>query len=609
MNTILSRDNLLSIFGGAIFVVIFLFGYSSLDANWYEYRDDGVITMSVAKNWVDYGFFGVSVSGPIVEATSSPMELFIYATVYAMGGISYDTYSFWQTLIATFILGAIFIRLFTDKPMFAIVYTLATSYSLIHFYHFFQWHASGMENALTHVLFLSTFYILYKSFKYEQIYYPLAIILFFATISRLDSVYHISMLLIIFSIFWYFVYHNLKAFYFSLLVFILWLLFNLWRYYYFGDLIPNTAYAQNISMLDRSTLLLNLDREYIRDSMNLGREIFLNHAGWLLLILPIVFFYTKRSIYLWFATLLVLSIVVTSYFNPFIFGATRLDHNRSTTQMILFVFIIIGLYFYHIKLYRVKLLFVVAILPLCLWYYMKLGYHPKPLCCNTKSFDKTRIKLQKIAHSNDIDIATVSNPDLGILSWHKLFNIVDIGRLGTPIMSHLKGEHELFKRYYLEYALPDIIELHDGWSCGYSFLLDDTKFKDLYKPLQTTISQWTINNCKDAPNSLSGIWIRRDIQKNSNSKERIFLDKLQKDLTLDNIERELDSCQKDKDSSCRYVARVLYHLLPQIIQDDIYQQVIDNKSINSMDSYSIYLLTSRYNALAYRDALLYIQIQ
>jgi hypothetical protein len=416
------------------------------------------------------------------------------------------------------------------------------------------------------------------------------------------------MLLVIFSIFWYFLYSNFRAFYFSLSVFLLWLIFNLWRYYYFGDLIPNTAYAQNISMLDRVSLFISLDRDYIRESMNLGREIFLNHGGWMLIVLPILLIYTKKSYSLFFATLITLSIAATSYFNPFIFGATRLDHNRSTTQMILFVFIIIGLYLYNIEKTKKRLLIIVAILPFILWYYKKLGYHPEPLCCHIQTFDRTRVNLKNIANQNNINIATVSTPDLGILSWHKLFNIIDIGRLGTPIMSHIKEDNKLFKKYYLEYALPDIIELHDGWSCGYSFLLNDKKFQDIYRPLKVNVSDWTKKSCQDAPNSMSGIWIRRDIEKNSKSKERIFLDKLQNNLTLKNIESELDSCYSNSENSCRYIARVLYHLLPTIIQNNLYQQILDNKIIqSSVDDYSIYLLKGRYDALSYKNALLEIK--
>ena len=107
--SILKKENLLSFFGGLIFVIIFIWGYSFIDNNWYEYRDDGVITMSVARNLVDAGFIGVGVSGPIVEASSSPMQIFVYALAYLLTGIDYIDFSYWQTTISTFLIGFIFL--------------------------------------------------------------------------------------------------------------------------------------------------------------------------------------------------------------------------------------------------------------------------------------------------------------------------------------------------------------------------------------------------------------------------------------------------------------------------------------------------------------------
>ena len=353
--------------------------------------------------------------------------------------------------------------------------------------------------------------------------------------------------------------------------------------------------------------LCQLDRGYIRQSMSLGREIFLNHGGWLLAALPLLLMYVKRTVYLWFATLMVFSIVLTSYFNPFIFGATRLDHNRSTTQMIVYIILVLGLYLYSIKSNRKKLIIATIIVIPSLWYYNKLGYHPKALCCNTKSFDKTRVKFQKIAQLNEINLPTVSNPDLGVLSWHKKFNIIDIGRLGSPIMAHLKANKKLFKEYYLHYALPDMIELHNGWSCGYAFLLQDDEFKKLYRPYHTQVTKWTKNNCKEHPLSESGIWIRRNIEKESNSNERNFLDNLQVDLKMESIIEEFTKCYKYKNNECRYITRVLYHLLPVIKEKNLYNEVLSLAIEKSIDPYSLYLLEGFYKPLKYKEALQYIK--
>ena len=76
--------SLLSLSGGLIFVVFFYWAYSNIDSSLYQVRDDGVITMSHAKNLVDYGFIGVSPSGGRVEGYSAPVQFFVYAAAYGV---------------------------------------------------------------------------------------------------------------------------------------------------------------------------------------------------------------------------------------------------------------------------------------------------------------------------------------------------------------------------------------------------------------------------------------------------------------------------------------------------------------------------------------------
>lgn len=102
----------LALAGGAIFLLVFLASYSGIDPHLYEVRDDGVITLSVGRNLADYGFLGVSPSGPRVEASSSPAQTFIYALVYKIAQVPFDGFALDQTRVATFLLGALFIQFF-----------------------------------------------------------------------------------------------------------------------------------------------------------------------------------------------------------------------------------------------------------------------------------------------------------------------------------------------------------------------------------------------------------------------------------------------------------------------------------------------------------------
>lgn len=582
-NTLLSKENILSYVGGLIFVVIFIWGYSYIDNNWYEYRDDGVITMSAARNLIDLGFIGVSVSGPIVEVSSSPIQFFTYALAYLFTGVDYVDFSYWQTILATFLIGFLFIRFFSDKPITAITVTTLSAIGLTYFYPFFEWHASGMENAITHVLFIFTLYIFYKSVKENNINFWLAIIVFVATIARIDSVFHIAMLLVIYTVYWMVTYKNLKALYFSLVVFVLWVLFQIWRYYYFGDILPNTAYAQGISMGDRLSLLLHGDINYLKTSLSLSRMIFIKQAG-LLIIAIISFAYISNFSKIFirfevdknhkFILILLLSIITTSSLNPFLFGATRIDVARTTTQMTLIVFLYISTMLYSSKLNYSSsiissklnlnraislLLFILVLFGTKIDYYKyNKAYY---LGWSTTGFNSVRNKFISIAKENNIKRPTISNPDLGVMTWYKQFNNIDLGMLGSPIMAKLPNG-PMMTEYYLNYGLPDMIESHGSWVSDYcNSIFSKTKFNKLYLQVGSQYDMKQV--CSGNKSRPRVFWIRKDIVKNSSSYERKLLNDLQNSFSIERIKKELNTCQSSN-SNCSYIARTAYKFIPEL---------------------------------------------
>jgi len=566
------KTNILSYAGGFIFVLIFIWGYSNINNNWYEYRDDGVITMSSAKNLADMGFIGVSVSGPKVEASSSPMQFFVYAFIYKITGANYAEFSYWQTILATFILGFLFIRFFSDKPFIALFVTTLSAIILTKFYPFFEWHASGMENPITHVLFLSTIFILYQSIKKNIINNWLAIIVFMATIARLDSVYHIATLLIIYSLYWKFLYKNLKAFYFSIIVFFLWLLFQCLRYYYFGDFLPNTAYAQGISLSDRFYLLVNMNKFYLDQSFNLAKEIFIKQAGWLLFaILPLQYFF-KPNRNNSFLIIALLSIVLTSTLNPFLFGATRIDHVRTTTQMTIAVLLVVSILIYNSKSKQAALSILLLSLPFVITFYNQQNMKPYYLGWSTKGFNSVRTKFTQIAKENNIERPTISNPDLGVMTWYKQFNDIDLGMLGSPIMAKLRNG-PLMSEYYLNYGLPDLIEAHGGWIKRYcNSIFTQNKFTQLYSQIGTNYDMTDVCSAKENPPMI--YWIRNDIMKKSNSNERKFLNSLQAGLSINKIKQEIDQCKSAK-GSCGYISRTVFKFIPELRKTKQFDAVYD----------------------------------
>ncbi len=214
---------LLPLLGGLIFVLVFSWAYSGIPDSYYQVRDDGVITLSHARNLVDYGFIGVNPSGGRVEGYSAPAQFFLFAWVYTvLPGIDYATYATAQTVVATFLLGALFVLFFQERQALALILTALTALFLAYLRPFLQWHGSGMENAITHVLFLATVLILFSFTRSGRIIYILSVPVFWATISRIESIYHIGPLLVIFAVFWLVSFRSWRGAYFSLLVFGLW---------------------------------------------------------------------------------------------------------------------------------------------------------------------------------------------------------------------------------------------------------------------------------------------------------------------------------------------------------------------------------------------------
>lgn len=556
----IKRLNIFSILGGTIFLVIFLIGYSNIEDNLYQYRDDGLITMSNGKNLVDYGFVGINPSGPRVESSSSPLQTLLFATVNYLFNVDYKLYANLQTMIATFIIGFVFIRFFSDKLLRGTAITIICAIGLTFAYPFFLWHGSGMENALIHALFLFTVYILYQFYQSSKINNWMVLIVFFATIVRIDSIYHIFPVLLTFSIYWYLEKKDLKGFNFLFKVLLIWIVFQTIRFLYFGDILPNTAYAQNISLIGRIKSLASVNTLLIKNSLLLSSEIFLKQYGWLIGIAVPFAIIMKKDKKILFLSLICLSMIVTCLLNPFIFGPTRIDQSRTTTQMTLIIFLLISMIYYSITSSKKTALIFSCILPITISLYVYLDFKPYYLGWSTKSFNKVRRKFLNIAKKHNIYRPTVSNPDLGIMSYNKNFNIVDLGKLGSPIMSKITKDSVL-QKYYLEYILPDIVEAHGFWLNKYKHLIFSTnRFKKLYKVI------------KRDPARI--YWIRKAICKNSKSVERELLNDLQNQLSVDRISKEINKC-RNNGNSYSYVSRTVYKFIPELRIQKKFNKVFD----------------------------------
>ena len=429
---------LASLLGGLLFVLIFEMAYDGIPDHLYQVRDDGVITMSHARNLVDYGFIGINPSGGRVEGYSAPVQLFLYAAAYAVTGVGYAVWSGAQTVAATFLLGVLLVLFFGERKLLAVGLTGVAALFLTLLRPFLLWHGSGMENAITHVLILATVLILFFLVRAGRMHYWLAVPVFLASISRVDGIFHVGPLLIVFGGVWLAAFRDWRGVRFSLLAAGLWVLFHWWRYLYFGDLLPNTAYAQDIPLADNLGLWLALDRQHMHEAVaSAGTILDFHGAKVLALALPVLLMLSRRRETVVLALLLG-SLLLTAAFSESVFGPARMDRARTTTHLAVVSALGISALFYHLMLRR-RIRWAVPFVAVAGWGVFGTGMVIPPYKAgfSVDSFDKNRKVFARIASAEDLYRPTVANPDLGVMSWHKQFNVIDMGSLGSPLIARL----------------------------------------------------------------------------------------------------------------------------------------------------------------------------
>lgn len=572
-----SKILILAIFSGSFFLFALYFKLSQIPLNWYVARDDGVITLSTARNLVDYGFIGVNPSGPIVEASSAPVQQFLYAGLYWMTHVGYLAYSRLQTYISYFAIGLLFFFFFRERPFRATFLSVIGALALSFFPSFYEWQASGMENAITNLLFLLSIFLLYETLKRGRINYLIGpAVLMLASLSRIEDIYHIGPLIFVFAIFWRIKHKNLNGFFLLGAFLALWLIFMLWRYYYFGQLLPNTAFAQDISVSDRLRWLFSLNIQHLYQSYLLSKKIFLHLGVWVGLIFFLVYLASEKNIGNNFLTLLCVSLIATALFNPFLFGPTRIDEVRTVSFVPLIMVLLIANWLYNAKSIRGSAFIGLALFPVVALAYTTTIPKPYYLGWSTIGFDDVRKTFIKLAKNNNINRPTISNSDLGVITWHKQFNDVDLGMLGSPIVARLRNGPELLD-YLLNYAEPDFIEAHGAWVgrfCDSIFL--SKEFSDNYIQYNTDYNIKAI--CAQQWNKMPLIiWERKKILNSSSSAERKLLNDLQIKFSVKTVKDEISQCYSINSGNpkrCMYIARTVYRFLPEIRRAGEFDKVL-----------------------------------
>ncbi|MBM3294474.1 MAG: hypothetical protein FJY82_08100 [Candidatus Aminicenantes bacterium] len=249
---------------------------------------------------------------------------------------------------------------------------------------------------------------------------------------------------------------------------------------------------------------------------------------------------------------------------PFIFGPSALDIVRTTTYAAPLSLLLCGLAIFHLPRLSWRLGAAGAVFALAI---IGGGRNAAPyyLPWNTEDFRSWKADFLSLAEEHDLFRPAVANADLGLMSWSKEFNVVDLGRLGSPVLSRLPsgGNDRRAADYFFELAAPDFVEIHDNWACRWAALFADPRFRELYEPVREERTEWLERHCP-ATKAMTGLWVRRDIGKGSSSRERRLVDDLRRGPSAERVRAELESLGSgDGRAPAFYVVRAVYRFLPE----------------------------------------------
>ena len=198
-------------------------------------------------------------------------------------------------------------------------------------------------------------------------------------------------------------------------------------------------------------------------------------------------------------------------------------------------------------------------------------FTPKEICCSIKPVKKLEQEIKTIATRHSIHRPMIAVSDVGYLTFLKEYNVIDLGKLAHPLLAK-ENDTDTIRTYFFEIIAPDVVELHGDWLCMYrDSLLNDERFNQMYEPVRSHI--------EPCPTGSSGLWIRKEMLKDSRSQERELMMSMQRNINWRVFETERDRCIAETPSDCHYIDRTIYRFTPKLMSlypehDDEVQEVV-----------------------------------
>ena len=332
------------------------------------------------------------------------------------------------------------------------------------------------------------------------------------------------------------------------------------EYWNFGQWAPNTAAAQGISVASRLLSAARAPLETLEDYRiwfaHVGPPLFAFQLLWLL---PLSWLVRRQPVAINRAALITAG-ALACVLQYALFGPARMDLVRTVTELALYATAAIPFVLLGIKQFRPVHAACGALVMMSSVAITAYEHpHTKEIGWGTPVFEQVADHFDLIAKAHDIPRALVANPDLGAVSWRKHFNVLDLGRLGSIVIPRAASPSQ----YLVEVALPDIIELHAPWSCGYRDLFRSAAFTEQY--VRLTPPDPRDGRCAGNTGNAPAFWLRKDVMRGSPSTERVFLERFRATLDVFLVEHELASCVATPGPRpCGYVGRTLFRFAPEL---------------------------------------------
>lgn len=511
---------------------------------WWQFRDDGVITLSHARGLVEFGHPAVSAAGERVEGASAPLQMFLAAAFYWMGGSGWQLFMDAQVVLGFALAGwsaAWLCRLHAPEAKRGVHLGAVLVAALLGLtaWRSVGWFASGMENSLTVGLLLLVMAATTAAVTDVECRGWLAGLAFgLAGISRVELA---GLLLPALAATVVALRRRPKvAVRVAGVAGSVWAVVHGWRYLTFGTFIPNSAVVQDKVEVDTSALwwlagcgllvaavlvvwwhpkcriavsvavvciaarawwtawrgdryaVLGVDRLVVMSALG---SVIVVAIGWAVGV-------GRRSAWAVLAAAAMVPIA-----QRLLFGKARLDAERLSTMALPLLGVCAALVVLsganavsrlaesagdpdrgRVQRRRAvwgALAVVVAVAGLGVSYWSSRQDRPQSLCCSIDGYATVLSDARSIATDRGFAASIVATPDLGKLSFDKQVVIVDLGRLGDALLTEINRRRpDLVDEYLNRFAVPDLIELHGDWACNvYRRWLATPDFRARYRLL------------------------------------------------------------------------------------------------------------------------------